>query len=287
LITFPFETPVTQSVFKTGVLFKVPKKDVTTTKPRSGSTSTAPTTASFDLLVESSISLIDGNSSMGIVSINDPAPLKALAMMWNDWLTGSGISTYSCGTGTFGTEKGISVLESLSTTRHISVVTETEMLARRERMVDLRLETPHYRRGQAQPYSGFQAIANSSYGTILSTPYEQVLSTWILPVNLVEFSATPTNSTTVVRWQNITDETHLQSLTSGNTGISMAQMHATYATKMTKGRTAESNDWSKTFDEMAASGRGGILSSLVSGLVSSFSPALGGVVSTIGDAVGI
>jgi len=287
LITFPFETPVTQSVFKTGVLFRVPKKDTLSTKPRSGSTGPPPTTSNYELLAETSISLVDGNSSMGIVSINDPAVLKTLATMWNDWLTGSGISTYSCGTGTFGTEKGISVLESLSTTRHVSVVTENERSLRRERMVDLRLETPHYRRVQNQPYSQFQAIANSSYATILSVPYEQVLSTWILPVNLVEFSATPTNSTTVVRWQNINDETHLQSLTSGTTGMSMAQMHATYATKMTKGRTAESNDWSKTFTEMAATGRGGILSSLVSGLVSSFSPSLGSAVSSIGSAIGI
>jgi len=58
-------------------------------------------------------------------------------------------------------------------------------------------------------------------------------------------------------------EPYSTSFSSGNDGVPLAQMHMIYASKMTKAKLAETNDWSSTFSELEKQGRGGILSSIV------------------------
>lgn len=288
-ITFPADSTggpaESQSVFKSGLLFRTVAEVKTDTKPRAGSLST---TTATTLLAETPISLIDGSCTPGIAAINDPQRLKVLCSLWNDWLTGSGIQTYSVGCGTLGTEKGISLLASVPMTRHFVRLSAEHIAARQKQMTDVRLETPHAKRMMASPFSFLSAVADTSHGVILAAAYEQILSTWILPINEIEFSGEdPFNSTLLVRWQGIMGEGNLSPLTSGTDGQLISTMNATYAAKMTKGRTTEKSDWSQLFETMAASGRGGILSSMVAGLVGNFVPGLSGIANTIANALPI
>jgi len=235
-------------------------------------------------LVEAPISLIDGASSTNLVAINDPDQLKILVAMWNNWLKNSGVQTFSVQTGTLGTEAGINALCSISMTR-IWVNTPQVKEFPKIRVEDVRLRQARYRAMVNTPFSLRQAVIDTSQGEILSAAYEQVLQTWILPIDENEFDNTTSQSVDIQRWQFMMDEPYSISRSSGENGVSMGALHLAYAAKMTKGKFAATDDWTSFFDEMAKTGRGGILSGLVAGLVGSAFPSLAGTASSIANAL--
>jgi len=251
-------------------------------------------------MVESEISFIDGSSGTSLVFINDPEQLKIKAAMWNQWIKTSGLESYSTSLGTVGTENGINVLCSISTTRiWADLATDISRDGRADRrlerarsmsksssvVIDTRMEQPRYRPLVSTPYASRKAIIDVSQGEILSAPYEQVLATWILPIDDDEVVVNTSNSLVVQRWQFIMEEPHSQARTSSDSGVPLSDLHSVYASKMVKGKLAEKADWSQFFDEMEKLGRGGILTGLVAGLVGKAVPALSDVAQQISNAL--
>jgi hypothetical protein len=210
-------------------------------------------------IIETPISLIDGNSSGTFVFINDPGRLKQLAGFWNDWIKLSGVQSYSVQLGTFGTDYGIKALCSVAMTRHW--ITENLKQKKIEKeFVDVRSKRSTGK--TLSPYNTRVALGDSSQGEVLASAYGQVLSTWILPVNQVTVGDFESDFTLVQRWQAFNGEPYLVSDSSSFTGISIDDMHAIYASKMTKANLAQADDWTAFFNTMAETGRGGVLSSL-------------------------
>jgi len=135
------------------------------------------------------------------------------------------------------------------------------------------------------PYADRAAIIDVSQGIILSAAWEQILQTWILPIIDDEIEAP--QSTIIQRWQFIMSEPLSIARSSGESGISLSSLHFAYASKMTKSKLAFQSDWGQFFSEMAALGRGGILSGLVAGLLGTAFPAISGVASSIAQALPI
>jgi len=204
--------------------------------------------------------------------------------MWNNWLKNPGVQTFSVQTGTLGTEAGINALCSISMTR-IWVSTPQVKEVPKIRVEDVRLRQARYRAMVNTPFSLRQAVIDTSQGEILSAAYEQVLQTWILPIDENEFDNTTNQSVDIQRWQFMMDEPYSISRSSGENGVSMGALHLAFAAKMTKGKFAATDDWTSFFDEMAKTGRGGILSGLVAGLVGSAFPSLAGTASSIANAL--
>jgi len=245
------------------------------------------------LLAETPISLIDGATSTALLMINNPKQLKLLATMWNDWLKGSGVASFTVATGTLSTEFGITLLASLGMTR-IWLASNQSIRHPSERRVsvkgnvrDARQRVSRNKALFSTPYAARQAIADLSQGPLLDAPYNEVLQTWILPVIIDEAINGTTQSTILQRYQSAMDETHLTSKTSGNDGVTMSSLHASYAAKMTKAKLAEQDDWTAFFKLMAAKGRGGIMSGMVASLLGSAFPSIAGVANMVADIIPI
>lgn len=248
------------------------------------------------MLTEATISLVDGSSGIDLVAINDPKRLKELLTMWNDWVKTSGVASYSVQLGTMGTEKGISILCSLAGTRiwvpTPSLRTQLTGPLRERRssssnlieFVDIRMEKPRFHGLLTSVYANRQAITTTHQCEVLAAPFEQVLDTWIMPI-VQDEKIIGESSTVLQRWQFIMGEPHSTNSTSGEQGTTLSTIHSTYASKMVKSNLSQADDWTEFFNSMAKLGRGGILSGLVAGLVGKAFPALGGVASTIADAL--
>jgi len=235
--------------------------------------------SSFKPEVEIPLSLVDGSSGSTYYFINDQSRLKELAASWNKWT--SSWNAYSSSLTTLSTEKGISILESASCTLHFSQA-NTAMEQRIANTEDLRAKAVTL----SSVYADRTAAAISQKGTFLNGPTEQALAIWILPVSRIDLGIqSPQSASVFPRIQDLLSEPFVFVMTStGVDGQIMANRHAAYASKMIKGVAAQPNDWDEFFKTMAASGRGGILTSLVAGLATKFlGPTVGGVASSLAD----
>lgn len=249
-------------------------------------------------LAEVPISMIDGAAGSNLVFINDPTKIRELSAQWNTWLTSSGVQSFSVQTGTMGTDQGINVLCSISMTRiWVNVGGGSHLRGREERLRayeekvrkapkvnDLRRRLKKNKALVATPYATRQAITDTSQGEFLASAYEQVLQTWILPINDDE-QVVGEQSTILQRWQFQQGEPYSVARVAAETGITLSSLHMAYAAKMTKSQLSEKADWSVFFEEMEKKGRGGILSGLVAGLVGTAFPSVKGLASGIADAL--
>jgi len=227
------------------------------------------------------ISLVDGSFSnaggAGFVFINQPARLKQLTEIWNEWI--GKLSAYTDPLVTFGTEKGISILSSVTMTRHVSILNPQAKI-RQQTTVDTRVQKFKYL--QSAVYQVRQSIAITGQSRLIASPFEQVLSTWILPVNYFLLGDGVSNQTAYQRWQAIMGEPYSQPSTTGNDGILLSTNHANMAAKMSHTRDAPASDWQQLFDLESKEGRGGILS----GLIASFAgDVLGPDVGAVGKTI--
>lgn len=236
------------------------------------------------LVAEVPISLIDGSYASGYACINNPARLKELTTLWNDWLTTTTqLSTYSVPLLKLGTEEGINALCSITWTRYRATPPAPKPKVGTEEVLDTRRSLSANKHIYSTVYGSAVAVAESSQGIILSAPYETILKSWILPVMKIgNFS---TAQITAQKWQALMHEPYLATLSQGEDGTFLSQMHASYAAAMVKGATASQSSWTMFFNEMALQGRGGILSGLVASLVGSAVPSLSGVANSIAGAL--
>jgi len=266
-------TPAVYPSFTSGALFK--KR---TTNAKTG-------IVSEESLVETPINLVDGSFTSGFVAINNPMQLKNLAQRWNNWLKTTNLAQYSVTLGQLGTEAGINILFSGNMTRYWAPVS-TKLQEMRKTYIDIREEKETAKRVYATQYANRLAVAVSSSVEIIGTAYEQVQSTWILPILEVEYTAGPiVDSSVIPRWQGLMKETNLQNISSGTDGITLATLHSSYAAKMVKARQSASDDWTQFFATCAAQGRGGVLSGLVGSALSALFPSAAPVINTVADLV--
>jgi len=250
------------------------------------------------MLAEAVISMVDGSSGTDLCAINDPNQLKRLLVLWNDWLKTSGVGSFSVQLGTMGTEKGISVLCSIASTRvwvpipSMRRATGGPLRERRDskkslvEVTDTRFESSRFKGLLSSVYSTRQVITTTHQCAVLAAPFEQVLDSWILPIVEDELIVGE-NSTELQRWQFFQGEPFATNSTSGENGTLLSTIDSTYASKMVKSNLSQADDWTEFFNTMAKKGRGGILTGLVAGLVGKAFPALGGVASSIADSLPI
>lgn len=235
-------------------------------------------------LAEQTISLVDGNTSgafTGYVAINDPTRLLELTNLWNTWISQLNVATFSVPLIQMGTEKGIKGLSSVSMTRHWTYLPQSLTKGRSKSkskmsgFEDARLAKN--RKLVSTPYAVKQALAESSQGPIIATAWEEILSIWILPTNYAISGETVNDQTEFQRWQLLTGEPFSAITTAGETGLALSTMHSSYAQKMVRPRDAPASEWDNMFKELAASGRGGVLT----GLLQTGATILGGLLESI------
>jgi len=256
------------------------------------------------LVPETPINLVDGSSSSGMVSINDPAILRVLAGTWDDWLKTKGLTTYSMTVGPFSAEHGINVLFSGSSTRHwiggadstssvkplkprsnsASSASTQKIPKYLPRDFSTRFTKQKHKAIMSSPFATKMAVADTFQSVPLTEPYNQIMSTWILPA-IENESIGIDNSTLVPRWQALMKEPFLVNDSTGFDGESLSDIHYQYAHKMLKSRTSPDDIWDNFFVEMAKQGRGGILSSLVASAVGSFFPQAASAAQAIASVV--
>jgi len=236
------------------------------------------------LLNEQPISLIDGAYASGYVAINDTTRLQALSTRWNAWLEQNGLATYSMSLTPLSTDLGVNVLCSVSMTRIVNKVTP-QAKERAQQIIDVRSERHAERVCVLNEYNDLQSVAELSQGVILSSPYEMVLKSWILPTVRLEVEGT--SFITAQKWQGLMVEPYQIITTAGEQGRSLSYMHSSYASQMVKANLERKNSWEEFFVEMAKLGRGGILSGLVAKMVGSAVPQLSGIADVISDALPI
>jgi len=184
-----------------------------------------------------------------------------------------------------GTELGISVLTSIAMTRHWVPssldVHGRRLAARDDGVIDARVEKK-LKRAINTVYAQQDVVADSSQSVILSAAYEGLLNIWILPVNKATFDVTNiSDSTAFPRWQSIMNEPFSATYSAGLTGQLMSMQHASYASRMTRTRDGPPSDTDKLLTDLAATGRGGILSGLAASFISSIFPAASGIANTV------
>jgi len=248
-------------------------------------------------LQDANASLVNAFSSSvnDYVQINDPERLGSLTSIWNRYIQ-NWPATYSVPTGVLGNELGINAVCSINVTRHWFPLSSSARLTdhvKKVTVVDSKgthverapkdlpvlkkelskkmLDDKIYRGdprmaayvAPSSPYSFRTYAVTTSQSAILAAPFNQVQNVWILPVNNALGSTTSTGETFYTRYQELMQEPFSAIATSGNDGISLGEMHGRYANQMTHNRTAPESTWIQFFNEMAALGRGGILSGLV------------------------
>jgi hypothetical protein len=233
--------------------------------------------------VEAPISLIDGTSGSDYVFINDTTRLKTLTALWNDWI--SPLSAYSSPLTVVSGDIGVNICCSISSTRHWI----PESQGYKDRVVEVRDARVENTVGlRASPYVGRQAIAVSCHEKVLSAPFSEILSMWILPQNMSVSSALNTSKTFFSRVQIIYGEPFSVSTSNLASGVTMASLHTSYASKMVRGPTAPLSSLDQFFVDQAKNGTGGILSGLVADFVGkTFGPSVGGIAKSVAEIIPI
>jgi len=233
--------------------------------------------------LEAPISLIDGTSGADYVFINDTTRLKNLTTLWNDWI--APFATYSSPLSQVSGDLGVNICCSISSTRHW-IPESGDYKARVAEVRDSRIESTTGMR--ASPYTTRQAVAVSCHEQILSAAFSNILSMWILPQNLSVSSSLNTSKTFFSRVQIIEGEPYSVSSANNSTGITMAALHTSYASKMIRGPTAPPSDLDQFFVDQAKKGNGGILSGLVADFIGkTFGPSVGGIAKSVSEIIPI
>ncbi len=249
--------------------------------------------ARFEVLAQDPIDLIDGSYVGGYCYINDPKALETNVASWENWFEKSGLSNYSVPVGPLGTENGINALCSVNCYRVVGDIQETRkrIAAERNAKKDVVFARDEKRfdtvRGVRDPiFEEQQVIWDATQSKFIGTAYEQIQKGWILPVINTQTDAN--NLITPVRWQCIMGDTF--STTKSNSlgeGESIDDILSSYAARCTRGKLTPADTWTDLFKDLAAQGRGGILSGIIANIADVVWPGAGAVVTQVGKTLGI
>jgi len=227
------------------------------------------------------ISFIDGSSGNDYVFLNDLTRLQNLASLWNEW-----ISTYEPYTSPMtivNVDPGINVLASLNQTIYWAAPS-VQYLLRTLETEDLRITQ---NRGLSSAYSQQQAVA-ISYKENPFGATQDVTTKWILPVCRLQNGDTTSDSESFIKLTSLYEEQFSSSLsTTGESGITFASRHYTYAASMVHGRDGQSL-LDKQLVDLNEKGQAGILSSLAASFLgNAFGKDVGAIASTVANALPI
>jgi hypothetical protein len=226
---------------------------------------------------ETVINFIDTDNGTHYVFINDPARLKRLATLWNDYV--STFAAYSSPLTVLSLDPGTNVLTSVNQTRHWTVPS-SKALAREADFKDLRMNRS---RGQlTSPYSTRNIYA-ISYREEPFQATSSITTNWILPVNFLQAGTSSATASAFTKIQSMLgEEFSTTTSTTGDTGISMADLNADFASAMVHAKGVESA-LDAEFTALSKAGQSGILSSLVSGFAHGIGGPIGDIVGAIGN----
>jgi len=227
---------------------------------------------------ELSVSLIDGKANSSYFCINDPGYLNPRIALWNEWIVNNG--NFITDVTSLGTDGGINALASIGVSTHWqeAVLGATEVME-----TDLRLRKRM--RANFGPYNTRQILANTFQNPPIAAAWETLQQVWVTPV----IRSLPANIigdyTQLQRWQNLVNEPHTLTVVESDVPYTLGDRHQKYAEMMVRTRNAPTSMQVRFLQEMAAMGRGGVLSSLVAGFAGMISPEIGNVAKSIASAL--
>lgn len=236
---------------------------------------------------EQVISLVDGSTGSNYVAINSPYAMQQLVDMWNNKV--NQIKTFTDTLTMLGTDAGIKVLRMVNTTAvhfqnqegHPSLP-KGKKFQKRDLPVRMVINQGFNCETTPSPYEEVLVYAQTFFDNPLAQAWQLFQHFWVSSQIELRFSGQGNEILTVQKWQAMNRQYINISYTAGMDQFNMFQKHLEYAQCMIKWRDGEQS-FQNTFlmNAEVKYGRGGILSSLVAGLVSTISPGAGKVASTI------
>jgi len=231
---------------------------------------------------EAAIDYVDGYSSGSYVFINDQRRLQQLSALWNRWV--STFQSYSSPITVL--DRGMAPIPLLCT--HQTSVWSTIPPSVRMREADVQdLRLVACKVLSSTPYANRQVVAQTYHSHILGE-VDEIVTKWIVPTARLAPGSNTANSQSFVKIQQLNQEPFSRTFSSeGDAGVTSSSRHVTYAESMIHGRDGKSS-MDDLFSALDAAGHGGILSSLVAGMVGkTFGGTAGAIANTIADALPI
>jgi len=239
-------------------------------------------------VAEIKIDLVDGNSSLGPVQINDTLTLGKIAATWNSYI--AGMAQYSCPLVTIGTDAGIASLNMVMLTSFWNPFGGSMTNEIKRKSIGLPKFPPQKFMSTSvgdinpfSPYNGRQVLLVSSSGKILSQAWEFIQQNWISPI--IQNSFTDANLGTYSYANRVSAgyrEPNQLTLLQGDQSKLFSEKHFDMAKAMIRQKDSPPPQWQVFLEEQAKLGRGGMLGSIGS----LFGPMFGALGSTIDKVVG-
>jgi len=238
--------------------------------------------------VETVISVVDGSTGSAFVAINSPFGLETLTDLWNNKL--NALTPFCDSLTTLGKDAGITVLRVLTVTDvhfeniqgHPSMPANHKVV---KRVIPERLIVGVDSLTSVSPYIMRNVLATTVFNNPLANPWEIIMQYWNHPDVQLMLTGQQNEIITAQKWAAITREYSNLTFTSGDDQYSLYQRHLEYARMMIRYRNGEETMATILLKELEKTGRGGILSSLVGGIVKAIAPGSAKVVDTIASFV--
>jgi len=242
-----------------------------------------------DLGAEAVISLVDGSTGSNYVAINSPFAMTTLQNLFNAFV--SKISPYVNTLTCLGTDSGISNLRMVNTTQmHFENVQGHPSMPKNIKYVKRDLPDRFTRvnsgsmgvMASTSLYQHRMLAAWNFYDPPMNQPFELIQNLWIAAEAQLWFNGTPNEIVTLQKEAAKDREENTVTYTAGSDQTSFYNKHLEYALSMLRSRNGEVSMQDKFLTEQENTyGRGGILSSLVGGLVKAVVPGSGKIVDTV------
>jgi hypothetical protein len=235
---------------------------------------------------ETVISLVDGSTGSSYVAINAPFAMTTLSEKWNQLM--DKISPFVNTLTTLGNDAGISVLRMLTNTQvHFMNVEKHPSLPANRKVVDRDLPDRFEKRfgsdvlTSTSPYQKVMLHAWNFYDPPMAQPFQLIQNIWISSDFQLWFSGTNNEIVTEVKIISYAREPNVMTYTGGDDQTTFYLKHLNYANMMLRARNGEVSMQDTLLKELEKQGRGGILSSLVGGLIKTIAPGSAKIVDTV------
>jgi len=246
---------------------------------------------SFD--AEQALSYIDGSDGTSYVAINGPFAMNTYANVWNEWTKLA--TPFTEPLTTFSVDAGVPLLSLVDKTRitylnipgtskfpnhtmppnHKTVVRD---LPDRFKKHMIGLEDG---KTNKNPYCEILWEAATSFQPLLEQTWQLIQSVMWMPSVRLFFNGKSNENMTLQKWQGFATEMQSQTFTQGDDQQTLYQMHRAFAVLLTKARNGDTTMAQQLLKKIEESGHGGILSTLVGGLIGVISPEIGKIISLI------
>jgi len=220
------------------------------------------------VMAETPISYIDGSSSGRFYDINHPSAISKYIRAWNQWI--ELLKPFSVNLSTISADGGLLLLNMISKNQIVAPLELSRPLAdpskRCAHHADLRF--PKDQKYGASLYDARAMLAVVSKEPFLQQPFQLVQNLWIGPESIINLGNTIENTATIQKIQGYYHEPWSTVMTDNEDNVSISTLHRQYVSTMVGARNSVPTQQSLLFTEWEAQGRGGILSSLLTGLAS-------------------